>query len=396
MMRRRDMVASLAAAAAIPQSPRRYQIGAYCFPNYHVYPRNEEGHGKGWTEWELVKRAEPRFPGHYQPRRPLWGYEDESDPRVFARKIDAAADHGLTHFLFDWYWYDDGPFLARCLEQGFLRAPNASRLGFALMWANHDWVEIHPAKLNTTPPVLYKGAVTRATFDGMTDYIISKYFSHPSYWKIDGAPYFSIYELYRLVQGLGGVDPARQALGEFRRKTKAAGFRDLHLNAVTWGVQILPGEQQIKEPAKLLSHLEFNSGTSYVWIHHAQLPDFPVTAYAYAAKKAQEYWQRASGEIGLPYHPNVTMGWDSSPRTCQSDVFTNKGYPFMPTLGGGTPEAFMAALEAVKRFLDSRPDQPRIFNINAWNEWTEGSYLEPDTVRRMGYLNAIRDVFARG
>lgn len=51
-----------------------YTIACYYFPNYHVDPRNEAVHGPGWSEWELVKRAEPRYPGHRQPRVPLWGY----------------------------------------------------------------------------------------------------------------------------------------------------------------------------------------------------------------------------------------------------------------------------------------------------------------------------------
>jgi len=69
------------------------------------------------------------------------------------------------------------------------------------------------------------------------------------------------------------------------------------------------------------------------------------------------------------------MGWDSSARTCQSDVFTNKGYPFMPCWSN--TRRVRKALTAVKRFLDTRPDEPRILNINAWNEWTEGSYSNP-------------------
>ena len=91
----------------------RYQIGAYYFPNYHAEPRNETLYGKGWTEWELMKHARPRFTGHQQPKVPAWGYEDESDPAVFARKIDAAADYGLTQFIFDWYWHEEGMFLNR-------------------------------------------------------------------------------------------------------------------------------------------------------------------------------------------------------------------------------------------------------------------------------------------
>jgi len=77
----------------------------------------------------------------------------------------------------------------------------------------------------------------------------------------------------------------------------------------------------------------------------------------------------------------------------QSDVYDGSGYPFTPTPGGNTPAAFRKALQAMKEFLDSRPGQPKICTINAWNEWTEGSYLEPDTVNRMGYLEAIKSVF---
>ena len=71
------------------------QTAVYYFPDYHTEPRNDPYHGSGWTEWELMKVARPRFPGHQQPKQPLWGYEDESDPAVMSRKIDAAADHAL-------------------------------------------------------------------------------------------------------------------------------------------------------------------------------------------------------------------------------------------------------------------------------------------------------------
>jgi hypothetical protein len=370
-----------------------YQVGVYYFPNYHIDPRNEAAHGADWTEWDLVKRAEPRFPGHAQPKVPVWGYEDESDPQVMAKKIDAAADHGINHFIFDWYWYNDGPFLGRALDEGFLGAPNNDKLKFALMWANHDWVDIHPAKQTGPKNLQFPGAVTPETFDTLTDFIVENYFKHPSYWKIDGCPYFSIYELMTLISGLGGIPATREALDKFRAKTKAAGFPDLHLNAVVWGVQILPNEQAITDPRQLLNALGCDSVASYVWLHHIQLPTFPETPYESVMGTAIDYWSEAVGEYALPYHPNVTMGWDSSPRTVQSDMFENKGYPFMSMLGNNTPANFKTALEAAKNFLDGQPADQRILSINAWNEWTEGSYLEPDTVNGMGYLEAIRDTF---
>ena len=385
-----------AAVEELPQSPG-YTVACYYFPNYHVDARNEARHGPGWTEWELVKRAEPRFPGHRQPRVPAWGYTDEADPAAMAQKIDAAADNGIDAFIFDWYYYDDGPFLQRGLEQGFLKAANNRRLRFGLMWANHDWQDIQPAKLGESPayPLQYPGKVTPATFDRMTDTIIATYFKHPSYWKIDGRPYFSVYELYRLVESLGGADATAAALQRFREKTKAAGFPDLHLNAVAWGIQVLPSEKSVKNPAELIAKLHFDSVTSYVWVHHVGLDQFPETPYDKVMAKAVEHWRKAAGEFGAPYYPNVTMGWDSSPRTVQSDRFINKGYPFTATMSGNTPAAFKEALKQVRQYLDGRDAKQRIFTINAWNEWTEGSYLEPDTVTGMGYLEAIKAVFSR-
>ena len=60
---------------------------------------------------------------------------------------------------------------------------------------------------------------------------------------------------------------------------------------------------------------------------------------------------------------------------------------------GNTPAAFKEALTRARAFLDTQPADRRILTINAWNEWTEGSYLEPDTEHRMAYLEAVRKVF---
>ena len=369
-------------------------VASYYFPNYHADRRNTAFHGQEWTEWQLVKEAKPRFAGHQQPKVPQWGYEDEADPAVMARKIAAAADHGIDAFIFDWYYYDDGPFLERGLKEGFLHATNNARLKFALMWANHNWLDIHPARQGQEPRLLYPGMVKPATFDRICNYVIEKYFRHPSYWKIDGRPYFSIYELFRLIEGFdGSIDRTATALARFREKVRDAGFPDLHLNAVVWGIQLLPGETAIKNPAELISRLGFDSVTSYVWVHHYVLPDFPVTAYDAAMNANQDFWRQADRQYPVPYYPNVTMGWDASPRTLQTDEFVNTGYPFMPVLTS-TPEQFQAALAKALTHLESKPEKDRILTINAWNEWTEGSYLEPDLDHGDAYLKAIRDTIS--
>mgnify|MGYP006292856057 CR=1 FL=1 len=324
----------------------------YYFPNYHIDPRNEALHGPGWTEWELVKRAVPRWRGHAQPRVPQWGYTDEADPQQMAQKIDAAADHGIDAFLFDWYWYDSGPFLQRGLECGFLDAPNVDRLKFALMWANHNWIDIHPARWSGNPALLYPGVVTEATFDGMMDYIIERYFRHPSYWLLEDAPYFSIYDLGTLVRSFGGGEHTTALLQRFREKTINAGFRDLHLNAVVWGganwADFVPTqEDELQTAAASVKALGFDSVTSYVWIHHVALPEFPETDYAYVQEHYNNYRRKAQAAFsaaGLPYYPNVTMGWDASARTQPTEPHANLGYPYMPAISGNTPQALEGAV----------------------------------------------------
>ena len=387
-------VAALASAAhAADDTAQPIQVASYYFGNYHPSDaRNQKQKGQGWGEWELVRAAKPRFPGHHQPNVPLWGETDESDPKAMAQKIDAAADHGINAFIFDWYYYDDGPFLERPIDEGFLKAKNNNRLKFAFMWANHDWTDIHPYRRGAEAKLLYPGKVTPETFDKIADHVIKNYFVHPSYWKIDGKPYFSFYDLTKLLESFGSVPATRAALDKFRAKAKAAGLPGLHLNAVVWGQTILPGEKTIADPAKLVADLGFDSVTSYVWIHHVGLPQ-QQTDYNEVRDGYLKYWDGAEKTFGVPYFPNVTMGWDSSPRAAQDQEFGNFGYPFMNTIGGNTPERFREALQITKERLQKRETGPRILNINCWNEWTEGSYLEPDTVNGYKYLEAIRDVF---
>ncbi|RLD12202.1 MAG: hypothetical protein DRI44_01430 [Chlamydiae bacterium] len=368
-------------------------IACYYFPNYHPNDaRNCKLKGNGWAEWELVKSAKPRFEKHHQPNIPLWGYTDEADPEIMSKKIDAAVNHGIDTFIFDTYYYNDGSFLERALDEGFLNAPNNSRIKFALMWANHDWLDIHPYKKVAPVKILYPGIVTKKTFELICDTVIEKYFKHPSYWKINGCPYFSIYELNKLMESFGSIHTAAEMLELFRDKVKKAGFPDLHLNAIVWGNTILPGETQPADPANTVKTLGFNSVTSYVWIHHVALPEMQ-TDYLYVQKKYFEYWEKANIMFDVPYFPNVTMGWDSSPRAFQEDKYDNSGYPFMNTISGNTPERFREALFATKeKLLENEKSNEKILTINCWNEWTEGSYLEPDTINKYAYLEGVKSL----
>jgi len=373
--------------------PSGVTVAAYYFPNYHTGdPRNAKTKGAGWSEWELVKAARPRFPGHEQPRVPAWGYTDEKDPKVMARKIAAAAAHGLDVFIFDWYMYEDGPFLNRCLDEGFLESGNAGDIRFALMWANHDWLEIHPLARGATPKVLYPGRVSAGRFEEIGDELVSRYFRRPNYWKIDGRAYFSVYDVQKFVEGFGSLPAARLAMKRLNDKARAAGLKGVHWNVVAWGEPVLPGETVPADLPGIMRALEFDSAASYVWVHHVPLPDLR-TDYGWVRDRYFEHWDKARAEYPLPYIPNVTVGWDSSPRCDPGSAWGNFGYPFTNTIGGNSPPNVRKALALARDRLLADPRGPRILTINSWNEWTEGSYLEPDTRNSTGYLEAIKQVF---
>lgn len=368
-------------------------VAAYYFPGWHVDPTIDKLHGPGWTEWRLLKAAKPRFDGHRQPIEPEWGTFDEADPHWMERQIDLAADHGVTAFLFDWYWYDGGPFLERPLSEGYLGAANSGRMKFGLMWANHDWVNVHPAPLAGAPPLLLSGAVDEDEFGRVCDYVIERFLTRPEYLTVNGAPYFSIYDVASFVRGFGTLARARAALDAFREKAQAAGLPGLNLNCVIVGTALLPAEFDLLDPADMIAALGFDSATSYVWLHHFDADSSPFPEVPYERARC-EYERGVPNRsmLGVPYYPNVTMGWDSSPRCVQTDGFERAAYPWVPVFAGGTPEAFADALRSARDVVSALPGDQMI-TINAWNEWTEGSYLLPDRTNGLAYLEAVRSTF---
>lgn len=382
-------------------------VAAYYFPNFHIDPKNEIVHGKGWTEWEVAKCARPRFNGHQQPKVPLWGYEDEADPKVMAKKITAAKTHGIDTFIFDWYYSEEGSFRERALNDGFLKATNTDDMKYALMWCNHDRQGLHPAPYTMNVELFSRAGVTPATFEKMTTHIVEDYFTRPNYWKIDGKPYFSIYVISNMIRDFGGIEACAAALERFRAKAIAAGFPGiyLHVNFHDFKKVIdqLEGREEIKPDSPLLSWygrtsvelvaaLKIDACGPYSWWESGFFSGFPTVDADAVRKNNFAFWNHEATEYVVPYHPVISMGWDSSPRTVQSDMYEPRGYPFSG-VWRQSPDHFKSALEEVRRFLETRPLRERVVTLCAWNEWTEGAYLEPDAITGYGYLEAVRDVF---
>ena len=278
-------------------------------------------------------------------------------------------------FIYDWYWdYNGegkGPFLQGALEKGFLAAPDRNKLKFALMWANHR-------------------EVNNASWEKLTDYVIDHYFSEPNYWKLDGALYFSIYEMHTFIKGFGGKAAAIKAIQSFRDKAAKAGY-SIHFNCVEWGLN--PDNYEHDTPAELIRDFKVDSVTSYCWIHNYLPFDKLHIPYRDWRETSIQYWQKFKEEFPVPYHPNVSQGWDSSGRFDPAEEYIPEDGYFCSIISENTPQEFENSLKKVKEFLDKEDQKQKIVTLYAWNEWTEGGYLEPDTVNKTGYLDAIKKVF---
>jgi hypothetical protein len=368
-------------------SERTYDVAAYIWPAYTGdEPRSLIFWPNGEGEWQTVRTAESKYQGHDWPRKPLWGYENEADPRVMEKQIDAAADHGVNVFIYDWYWYDQRPFLEQCLNNGYLQAANRNRVKFYLMWANHDVKYVWDKRLAHVDleTVIWQAAVGRTQFEQLTERLIDRYFTHPCYYRIEGRPVFQIYDLNNLIHGLGGLDATADALVWFEEAAKRAGLPGVFLQLTSWGARHMNlsgvDANASLTAADVVTRLGFAGQTHYQFCHFANID----RDYREIMVDVQAEWQRMDRDYAIPYFPHVSVGWDNNPRfeTFRPGVVKNN-----------TPQEVRNALVMARDYIDAHPDQPPLITINSWNEWTETSYLQPDDLYGYGYLEAVREAF---
>ena len=363
---------------------KKYDIAAYVWPAYTGdEPRTRMFWEEGIGEWQTVKNQLPKNNGYLWNRKPLWGYVNEADPYVMERQINAAADHGVNVFIYDWYWYDNRPFLENCLNDGFLKASNSDRMKFYIMWANHDanytWDIRNSDYLGET---IWKGAVSREQFETIGRRWIKQYFCKENYYKIDNKPVVSIYELNNFVTGLGGVEAAAEAMQWLQEEARKSGLDGVHFQFVRWNgrndnITGVDGET-IETNNELVSKLGFESLTHYQFIHFTDV----TRDYTEIVKDVTAEWDKLEKEYEMPYFPHISVGWDNNPRF-------RKFVPYI--VKNNTPENFEKALQLAKEFADRKGVS--LITVNSWNEWTETSYLQPDNLYGYGYLEAIKKVF---
>ncbi len=369
----------LAAVCPAIISAAEYDVAAYVWPAYQPEPRWAElgifKDGKG--EWQNVYEAVPKWEGHRQPLVPLWGYENEADPKVVAKKIDAAVSHGVNVFIYDWYWYGGRPFLEDALDKGFLGAPNNEKMKFFIMYANHNVVKLWDNKVadKEWDKPIWPGAVSEEEFPLLAARWIRRYFRRINYYRIEGKPVLMIYELKTFIDGVGGREAAKRSLDHLRSECAKAGLGGVYLMVCDYAIT-----------RRDLDGLGIDAATIYNLVHWNMIASHEE--YGDWAEKAQRRFRTAKDDLGVrDYFAHASVGWDTNPRYPANSV--------QATATNATPQKFEVVLRRAKDWTDcnTRPGVPKLITVNSWNEWTEGSYLEPEAELGFAYLEVIRKVF---
>lgn len=358
---------------------RDYHVCAFIWPSCHDDSLGRTNWEQGIGEWEVIQKGDPRFPGHYQPKQPLWGYEMDNDPIVVEKWIQTALEYGVNTFIYDWYWFDHYPYLESALNDGFLKAPSNQKMEFFIMWANHNvkhnYWNYH--KWGDDESLLWTGDIDPADFPKIVDRVINQYFVLPNYTKIDGCPVFAIFSTDLFVKSFGSEEAAAEAMEYMRNEVRKAGFPDMHYMMMDGGGSLF--NERTKER---MDKRMFLKPDSYALYNMGGFdPDY--MKHCQTAVELRADWDEY---LDIPMFPTVSIGWDDTPR------FPAKGENDV-TRFNHSPEAFKNFLSEAKRYADEHPEQPKFVMINAWNEWIEGSYLLPDRYWGYQWLEAVREVF---
>jgi Glycosyltransferase WbsX len=365
---------------------------AMYFPQFHAIPENDRWWGKGFTDWNNVKNANAQFEGHYQPRIPLDNnYYDQSELETLRWQINIAKEHGIYGFCHYHYWFDGKQLLETptnlILENKDIDFP------FCLSWANETWSRRWDGR-NHHILIQQTHLPTKESWKRHYDYLI-KAWNDPRAIKVDGKPVFIIYRPLRIEKindmlsywrelaiqnGLQGLyfifqkqyeSPKRKCLESFDAIFQFQPFEainsptiddlSLRYSPIVKMFRLLPEHIQevlrgfrTRHAKKRLRFQDYDR----VWQHIVEIrPDQTLTTY-----------------------PGAFVDWDNSSR------YKNRAILFR----GASPVSFEKWFGKLVETMSQRNLPENFIFLNAWNEWSEGTYLEPDEKYGYQYLEAVK------
>ncbi len=357
------------------------KIVALYLPQFYETEYNNKWWGKGYTEWVACKRAQPLYKGHYQPRIPLnENYYNLTQKDSIRWQMKIAKEYGIDGFAIYQYYSCGSKLLDVPTE--IIRDDSTLDLPFFLYWANASWQK---AWFGQDQSIVWEQKYgNEDDWKKQFDYCLS-FFVDKRYIKIEGKPVYAIYnpwaipEIDRFIElwdtwakesGLPGIyfvktlsrkDSADQG------KFSAIVTREPNY---TFG-----RDEDILEKA-----IRVVSGRIISFINRKILFKFGKGIVMTKASY-DKIWEKILNR-SFSYE-NVFLGtfcdWDNSPRKSYNSII----------MQGATVDKFSRYFDRlIRKAIEIK--SPMIV-INAWNEWAESAYLEPDTENGFGYLEAIKE-----
>ncbi|MBP7901749.1 MAG: glycoside hydrolase family 99-like domain-containing protein [Spirochaetes bacterium] len=343
------------------------KIIAFYLPQFHVIPENDEWWGRGFTEWTNVKKAKPLFRGHNQPRIPLNGnYYDLSDINVMKWQSELAVKHGIDGFCFYHYWFDGKLLLEKPVEM--YRESSEIKTPYCLSWANEPWTRSWDGK--------NRNILMKQNYGGMNDILkhfdyLLPFFKDSRYIKINNKPVFLFYRA-------NSIDYFDLMITEWDKLLKKNGFNGLY------AVETLTGFQKNKISVLSDASVYMEPMYSLSCKNMIQKQIDNIRIYLKLGKRVSysAIWNKIikNEVISNTRFGGAFVDWDNSPRKKKQHLVFDK-----------------VSLDLFEKYFEKQYQKSRLMRspfifINAWNEWAEGTYLEPDETMGYGFLERIKKI----
>jgi len=344
----------------LPDPPQEYPVRyiAYYLPQFHPIPENDQWWGVGFTEWTNITRSLPGYVGHYQPRLPgELGFYNLSTPDAMRRQAELMKMGGVYGICIHNYWFNGKKVLEKPLN--ILLENRDIDIKFCINWANEPWTRRWDGSNQHVLLNQEHGAIDDVNY---IESIIPA-MEDDRYIKVNGRPVCMIYR--------PGIMPDPGATIERWRETV---YKALGVNPYIIFPQAFGDDDPRAYEADAVSGFPPHGDKDVERIRHRlDLLDGRYWGLASCYKDlVRSAIERLTDEYTL--FPGVCPSWDNEPRRRRA------GRSFF----GSTPHAYGEWLLRASQFvMNTQLGDERIVFINAWNEWAEGAYLEPD--RHFGY-----------
>jgi len=327
-------------------------LGVYYFPGW----RADTPAAPAPKPWQRIEA--------YPERKPLLGWYDEGDDGVMRQQLDWMIQYGLKFVVFDWYWGKDNRVYLDHALSAYFRAPQKTQLPFALLWANHGDV---PS--------------SQANFERMVDWWVKYYATRPEFLRIEGKPVVFVFSALDLAERAKGfVSSTQQLLAGAQKRALDAGLPGFYFVAGVTG-----DTPDLLRDAKAM-------GYSAVSAYNLHVPAGQQPRLAHSFKDLnlayQSHWRRYATTSSVPAILPLTAGWDRRPWGGTYDPLHDQ---CMPTL-----DEFKSHLSDGRKALEAlKQPGPKLGVVCCWNEFGEGSFIEPTATQGKARLERILEVFGR-